>query len=127
SSLQSSQRCRSVSLPFTPPSPRSFSDSPHAALSPLPLHDALPSSRLQRGTREAGSLAQGAAGGRLRRLGRAHPLLGDAPLHQARPEEHTAELQSRENLVCRLLREKKNVSANDTTYHDHIKKTLGDA
>src|SRR5690606_41665382 len=27
--------------------------------------------------------------------------------HAARSEEHTSELQSRENLVCRLLREKK--------------------
>src|SRR5690606_40752104 len=31
-------------------------------------------------------------------------LLGDVPL---RSEEHTSELQSRENLVCRLLLEKK--------------------
>src|SRR5690606_39460615 len=29
-------------------------------------------------------------------------------LEQARSEEHTSELQSRENLVCRLLLEKKN-------------------
>src|SRR5690606_39545756 len=28
--------------------------------------------------------------------------------HMARSEEHTSELQSRENLVCRLLLEKKN-------------------
>src|SRR5690606_40395619 len=28
--------------------------------------------------------------------------------HHARSEEHTSELQSRENLVCRLLLEKKN-------------------
>src|SRR5690606_41926173 len=32
----------------------------------------------------------------------------DALLAQARSEEHTSELQSRENLVCRLLLEKKN-------------------
>src|SRR5436309_6115074 len=32
-------------------------------------------------------------------------LLGDIP---DRSEEHTSELQSRENLVCRLLLEKKN-------------------
>src|SRR5690606_19099477 len=29
------------------------------------------------------------------------------PQHEARSEEHTSELQSRENLVCRLLLEKK--------------------
>src|SRR5436309_6277751 len=32
---------------------------------------------------------------------------GDLLLDQARSEEHTSELQSRENLVCRLLLEKK--------------------
>src|SRR5690606_40905831 len=32
----------------------------------------------------------------------------DAPGAAARSEEHTSELQSRENLVCRLLLEKKN-------------------
>src|SRR5690606_40091114 len=32
----------------------------------------------------------------------------DAAVGQARSEEHTSELQSRENLVCRLLLEKKN-------------------
>src|SRR5690606_39543815 len=31
-----------------------------------------------------------------------------APATEARSEEHTSELQSRENLVCRLLLEKKN-------------------
>src|SRR5207302_1645481 len=34
-----------------------------------------------------------------------HPSLAGA-----RSEEHTSELQSRENLVCRLLLEKKNIS-----------------
>src|SRR5690606_540820 len=42
-----------------------------------------------------------------------HPLAdvaarSAAPLGAARSEEHTSELQSRENLVCRLLLEKKN-------------------
>src|SRR5207302_2766486 len=31
-------------------------------------------------------------------------------LAEARSEEHTSELQSRENLVCRLLLEKKNIT-----------------
>src|SRR5690606_40550628 len=31
----------------------------------------------------------------------------DKPIAQRRSEEHTSELQSRENLVCRLLLEKK--------------------
>src|SRR5690606_40972850 len=32
-----------------------------------------------------------------------------SPIFNLRSEEHTSELQSRENLVCRLLREKKNL------------------
>src|SRR5690606_42164968 len=56
-----------------------------------------------------------------------HPLLRDAPRRRAhrrprrpgrrrhllargRSEEHTSELQSRENLVCRLLLEKKKIA-----------------
>src|SRR5690606_8673626 len=37
---------------------------------------------------------------------RTHPAKG-IPCDQIRSEEHTSELQSRENLVCRLLLEKK--------------------
>src|SRR5690606_41395659 len=37
-----------------------------------------------------------------------HPGLGDPAGQLLRSEEHTSELQSRENLVCRLLLEKKN-------------------
>src|SRR5690606_41867704 len=33
------------------------------------------------------------------------------PFHAPRSEEHTSELQSRENLVCRLLLEKKKVTS----------------
>src|SRR5436309_12403075 len=35
-----------------------------------------------------------------------------------RSEEHTSELQSRENLVCRLLLEKKNHNRNDPLEYD---------
>src|SRR5690606_39901387 len=38
-------------------------------------------------------------------------------LYQSRSEEHTSELQSRENLVCRLLLEKKKKEENTTTLH----------
>src|SRR5206468_12632180 len=56
--------------------------------------------------RDAGSRAEGDIGG---------PHVGAArgmkvpvnPRHQARSEEHTSELQSRSDLVCRLLLEKK--------------------
>src|SRR5438093_3609551 len=36
-------------------------------------------------------------------------------LESRRSEEHTSELQSLTNLVCRLLLEKKNTTANDST------------
>src|SRR5690606_40387030 len=65
----------------------------------LSLHDALPISRghgrdLHR--RRGGQRAESCDG----------PTRG-AREHVARSEEHTSELQSRENLVCRLLLEKK--------------------
>src|SRR5690606_41313282 len=92
----------------------------------LSLHDALPISRRDR--REG--VARGAVPRALRdrrRAGRAGRLARDdavpadagagAPPHprgesraappRARSEEHTSELQSRENLVCRLLLEKR--------------------
>src|SRR2546428_5268714 len=34
---------------------------------------------------------------------------GREPRHETRSEEHTSELQSRSDLVCRLLLEKKNI------------------
>src|SRR5436309_4399132 len=43
-------------------------------------------------------------------------LRGDAVL-EYRSEEHTSELQSRENLVCRLLLEKKKKRKNNKTKH----------
>src|SRR5688572_32301730 len=48
--------------------------------------------------------------GRDRRLGRhrrRHPAPRQAPPADERSEEHTSELQSQSNLVCRLLLEKK--------------------
>src|SRR5690606_41034274 len=44
------------------------------------------------------------------RRSRAGPALREEQ-QRARSEEHTSELQSREKLVCRLLLEKKNISA----------------
>src|SRR5437868_4831066 len=38
------------------------------------------------------------------------PALADRQHHDARSEEHTSELQSRFDLVCRLLLEKKNIA-----------------
>src|SRR5206468_4838284 len=106
----------------TPPSPPlSFTDPPTTAIYTLSLHDALPICQ-----REAQRHSPGGGGGhRLPRAGRRRPG-GDPGLGDARggrrprarrvraraegaerSEEHTSELQSRSDLVCRLLLEKK--------------------
>src|SRR5690606_41918592 len=92
-------------------SPSFVPDAPFAVNYPLSLHDALPIS------------LQGASRCRMRSLFRRRPkkkrprpggllAMPGRWLSQAAPgarsEEHTSELQSRENLVCRLLLEKKN-------------------
>src|SRR5690606_40926666 len=91
---------------------------------PLSLHDALPILRLagKYQGRVTGHFVQPGREGRYAPLPEALPERLAAALrargveqlyaHQAqaweRSEEHTSELQSRENLVCRLLLEKKN-------------------
>src|SRR5690606_41526695 len=103
---------------------------PRAAMcvdSPLPLHDALPiwgdgrgggTDRVRGGYGTAGAAACPAPARRhAPRPGRGSGGSVVAPhvdrpaaagqLVAARSEEHTSELQSRENLVCRLLLEKK--------------------
>src|SRR2546430_13498438 len=71
-----------------------FNDTATTEIYTLSLHDALPISR----TRTAGSSAS--CSGRGRRQGR-------SSFRPPRSEEHTSELQSQSNLVCRLLLEKK--------------------
>src|SRR5256886_13500053 len=48
------------------------------------------------------------------------PRLSPAKLREQRSEEHTSELQSQSNLVCRLLLEKKKQNHNDS---DHDRST----
>src|SRR5690606_40057701 len=83
-----------------------FNDTATTEIYTLSLHDALPIS----GCRRAG---QEAAAGHSRRLSRQSVYQDDAA-HGRDPssEEHTSELQSRENLVCRLLLEKKKKKRN---------------
>src|SRR5690606_41942431 len=98
----------------------SYIESTSPALSPLPLHDALPISRSSAACRRCSTRrpswptsSASSAPTRPRVSGRSHrraPVRGRSPTPRSscpRSEEHTSELQSRENLVCRLLLEKK--------------------
>src|SRR2546430_6655577 len=71
-----------------------FNDTATTEIYTLSLHDALPISLC----------GQGRLGRHLR-----HQDLGEpsGPCRRCRSEEHTSELQSQSNLVCRLLLEKK--------------------
>src|SRR5262249_62319678 len=102
-------------------------DPPPTASYPLSLHDALPIS-VRVGACEARVLGEDARAGRLHLARYRVPVLpvvlraGEAALDSGhdlgddergegdrRSEEHTSELQSLTNIVCRLLLEKKNV------------------
>src|SRR5699024_12596488 len=76
-------------------------DLPFSASFTLSLHDALPicASRRKRATTISSSLSSS-----LRHL----MAMKRSSLGSSRSEEHTSELQSRFDLVCRLLLEKKN-------------------
>src|SRR2546430_9421973 len=79
-----------------------FNDTATTEIYTLSLHDALPIWRhavVGNWLRDAGHIAQGTCRGRSAR----------------RSEEHTSELQSQSNLVCRLLLEKKKPSFRSTT------------
>src|SRR2546430_12986916 len=99
-----------------------FNDTATTEIYPLSLHDALPilkwsstrrSSyacvvvRISAPTRAA--TASSSFNSRTRHERRSSP---------ARSEEHTSELQSQSNLVCRLLLEKKKQTQTRTTIHD---------
>src|SRR2546430_6925461 len=91
-----------------------FNDTATTEIYPLSLHDALPISppaRLLRcPTRTDGSPSPPAF-----RFS-ARPSIPHAGPHKARSEEHTSELQSQSNLVCRLLLEKKKKTCRLTVY-----------
>src|SRR2546427_8383373 len=83
-----------------------FNDTATTEIYTLSLHDALPIS-----DRGAGARRGRGPRGRRHRARRVDPLTG------LRSEEHTSELQSQSNLVCRLLLEKKKKKTHDTTCH----------
>src|SRR2546430_2504894 len=82
-----------------------FNDTATTEIYTLSLHDALPISALLRAPRVRVGRPRAALDGGIR----AHAGGGGAAVRQApgRSEEHTSELQSQSNLVCRLLLEKK--------------------
>src|SRR2546430_11675902 len=78
-----------------------FNDTATTEIYTLSLHDALPISALPVVRGQVGQVPAAAHhGGGVA----VHPGPGD---HLVRSEEHTSELQSQSNLVCRLLLEKK--------------------
>src|SRR5207247_8813772 len=104
----------------------SFHDRATAAICRLPLHDALPILPIgvhrprawgstpivllhQRDYSDAGLQVAAVAGWQVRLSGPERTALDGAiqPKRIGRSEEHTSELQSRVDLVCRLLLEKK--------------------
>src|SRR2546430_11571811 len=81
-----------------------FNDTATTEIYTLSLHDALPISKCCLGPRERCMAAvPSAAPSTLRPGGRGSTMMA-VP---CRSEEHTSELQSQSNLVCRLLLEKK--------------------
>src|SRR5438874_10169727 len=85
---------RLTCIAISTPMPRSFStDTATTDIYTLSLHDALPIS-------VAKSTERGA-------LGSQASASAASPVRHGRSEEHTSELQSRRDLVCRLLLEKK--------------------
>src|SRR5205807_8064436 len=93
---------------FTPYSSLSFcfffTATPTTEIYTLSLHDALPISP-RRGARVSGGPASTVASGCA--IVPVGSLMASPTLFEPRSEEHTSELQSPCNLVCRLLLEKK--------------------
>src|SRR5690606_39907809 len=88
-----------------------FGDLPSTELYTLSLHDALPISVPQElQTLGGGYLPEWGPNTGLNNSTLLLGVLAIGAVVWARSEEHTSELQSRENLVCRLLLEKKNHS-----------------
>src|SRR2546427_8495596 len=93
-----------------------FNDTATTEIYTLSLHDALPIFTRQHLERDAVHGSRGAAA-----------VLGDEVgleiAHAKRSEEHTSELQSQSNLVCRLLLEKKKNKTARETADNHTNTT----
>src|SRR5690606_41705183 len=89
-----------------------FTDPSPTVLYTLSLHDALPICPGAAAQRWCFHLRRGNGAHREPRGTPGPPCRAPALSHRLRSEEHTSELQSRENLVCRLLLEKKKQNEN---------------
>src|SRR2546430_3450163 len=101
-----------------------FNDTATTEIYTLSLHDALPISRRRadrHGVRERHHVLRHAREGRHPvRLPRGGLRRSRQPVRRVeRSEEHTSELQSQSNLVCRLLLEKKNNYVADLVHLFH--------
>src|SRR2546430_13589039 len=79
-----------------------FNDTATTEIYTLSLHDALPISNRCLPSSRATAISR-----RRSPNWRSPPTAGPSPRGDSRSEEHTSELQSQSNLVCRLLLEKK--------------------
>src|SRR5436309_7434289 len=82
-----------------------FNDTATTDIYTLYLHDALPISSPSAST--SSTATRGCSPSATPPTGGSAPMAPVSRSRSSRSEEHTSELQSRENLVCRLLLEKK--------------------
>src|SRR5256885_11839395 len=103
-----------------------FNDTATTEIYTLSLHDALPISRPRRTVEGGGRAEVAAQAARPQHVDARRPQPAHAVLEQAdevvgveghRSEEHTSELQSPCNLVCRLLLEKKKIHLRHVASH----------
>src|SRR3712207_8288041 len=91
-----------------------FNDTATTEIYTLSLHDALPISSAEAASHTEGSVSMPGVTEVVERPAavrvRYQDLSGAVREEEARSEEHTSELQSRQYLVCRLLLEKKNTT-----------------
>src|SRR5438445_7285374 len=92
-----------------------FNDTASTEIYTLSLHDALPISNPQAAGLASGVGELGRNGLLIHRKFGARIHMPDPIMTDARSEEHTSELQSRQYLVCRLLLEKKKKKPNRGT------------
>src|SRR2546430_8906713 len=87
-----------------------FNDTATTEIYTLSLHDALPICIIRASSHC--TIAQGFSGTAI------FTVNWPTPRIKMRSEEHTSELQSQSNLVCRLLLEKKKIYRNTRNHHD---------